>query len=81
MKVKEKHMHFDIESETPINRHLIVFSFKVLRDYLYSVGFSKVVGHGFGLYPFPNFMQPLLKKIDPYHCHQMVFIAYKAKSN
>ena len=39
--------------------------------------FEDVKGYGFGLYPFPNFMQPVLEKIDPYHCHQMVFIAKK----
>ena len=50
-------------------------------EYLESVGFDRVRGYGFGLYPFPNFMQPLLEKIDPYHCHQMVFIAHKTKSS
>lgn len=62
---------------TPLHRHLVVFSFRVLRDYLQQVGFKKVVGRGFGLYPFPNFTQPMFEKIDPYHCHQMVFVATK----
>jgi hypothetical protein len=43
------------------------------------LGFEDVRGYGFGLYPFPNFLQPVLEKIDPYHCHQMVFMARKAK--
>lgn len=67
----------DIESETPVHRHLVVFSYRVLRQYLSMIGFSEVKGYGFGLYPFPAFMQPVLERIDPYHCHQMVFIAGK----
>jgi SAM-dependent methyltransferase len=67
----------DAEDATPMHRHLVVFSFRVLRRYLSMIGFSNVQGHGFGLYPFPRFMQPFLEKIDPYHCHQMVFIAKK----
>ena len=67
----------DVESDTPLHRHLVVFSFRVLRHYLKLIGFSDVKGYGFGLYPLPNFMQPVLEKIDPYHCHQMVMIAKK----
>jgi methionine biosynthesis protein MetW len=76
-KVSSEDLHPDTERDTPIHRHFIVFSYRVLRDYLNSVGFSTVEGHGFGVYPFPNFLQPILEKIDPYHCHQMVFIAKK----
>ena len=65
------------DSDTPQHRHLVVFSFLVLRRYLRMLGFRSVRGHGFGLYPFPNLMQPLLEKLDPYHCHQMVFLAIK----
>ena len=67
----------DTERDTPVHRHLVVFSYRVLRDYLNMIGFVDVRGHGYGLYPFPNFMQPLLERIDPYHCHQMVFVARK----
>lgn len=66
-----------VENETPMNRHLVVFSYKVLRKYLSLVGFNHVRGCGFGLYPFPNFFQPLIERIDPYHCHQMLFVATK----
>jgi len=76
-KVSPKDMVPDPESDTPVYRHLVVFSFRVLRSYLRSIGFSHVAGCGFGLYPFPNFMQPVLERIDPYHCHQMVFTAKK----
>jgi len=76
-KVSSEALQSDAESDTPVHRHLVVFSFKVLRKYLQMIGFSEVAGYGFGLYPFPNFMQPFLEKIDPYHCHQMVFIAKK----
>jgi SAM-dependent methyltransferase len=81
LKVRSESLHPDTERDTPIHRHFIVFSYRVLLDYLDSIGFNNVKGYGFGLYPFPNFLQPLLEKIDPYHCHQMVFIAYKTKSN
>lgn len=64
-----------VEGDTPQHRHLIVFSFRVLRDYLRLLGFVDVRGYGFGLYPFPNWSQPVLQRIDPYHCHQMVFAA------
>jgi hypothetical protein len=54
---------------TAVHRHLLVFSYRVLKQYLEMLGF--------GLYPFPNFMQRPLERIDPYHCHQMVFVATK----
>ena len=74
---KIKNVELDSESDTPVHRHLVVFSYRVLRQYLRMIGFSSVTGHGFGLYPFPKFTQPLLEKLDPYHCHQMVFVAKK----
>jgi len=76
-KVSPQEMVPDPESEKPIFRHLVIFSYRVLKTYLRMIGFSDVVGRCFGLYPFPNFMQPILEKLDPYHCHQMVFIAKK----
>ncbi|MBK8509756.1 MAG: class I SAM-dependent methyltransferase [Candidatus Competibacteraceae bacterium] len=76
-KVSSKDLVHDAESETPVHRHLVVFSYRVLRRYLRIIGFSDIKGHGFGLYPFPNFLQPFLERIDPWHCHQMVFIARK----
>ena len=76
-KMGSEEMVPDHESQTPVFRHLVVFSFRALRNYLRTIDFSDVVGRCFGLYPFPNFMQPFLEKIDPYHCHQMVFIARK----
>jgi len=76
-KVSSDTLQSDAESDTPMHRHLVVFSFKVLKRYLEMIGFTEVKGYGFGLYPFPNFMQPFLEKVDPYHCHQMVFIAKK----
>ena len=77
IKVSADHLQTDAESDTPVHRHLVVFSYRVLRDYLKMIGFTEVRGYGFGLYPFPNFLQPLLERVDPYHCHQMVFIARK----
>ncbi len=57
---------------------LIVFSYRVLGQYLRMIGFVNVTGRGFGLYPFPRFAQSLLERLDPYHCHQMVFVATKS---
>lgn len=76
-KVSSEDLQHDAEDDTPVHRHLVVFSFRILRNYLRMIGFSSVTGYGFGLYPFPNFMQPLLERLDPYHCHQMVFVARK----
>jgi SAM-dependent methyltransferase len=76
-KVSHESLQPDSETDTPVHRHLVVFSFKVLKSYLLMLGFKEVNGFGYGLYPFPNFMQSFLEKVDPYHCHQMVFIARK----
>lgn len=67
----------DVESDTPAHRHLVVFSYLVLRRYLQQLGLEGISGRGFGLYPFPNVLQPVLERLDPYHCHQMVFVARK----
>ena len=76
-KVSHENLQPDTETDTPRHRHLVVFSFRVLKSYLWMLGFEKVEGYGYGLYPFPNLMQRPLEKIDPYHCHQMVFVAKK----
>ncbi len=76
-KVSHESLQPDAETDTPVHRHLVVFSFQVLKSYLSMLGFEEVKGYGYGLYPFPNFMQKPLEKIDPYHCHQMVFVARK----
>ena len=64
-----------VEDQMPTDRHLVVFSYRVLRKYLELCGFQDIIGRGFGLYPFPAFLQPHLERIDPWHCHQMVFSA------
>lgn len=76
-RVRSDELGHDAERDMPVHRHLVVFSYRVLRDYLAMAGFAEVRGYGFGLYPFPNVLQPLLERIDPYHCHQMVFVATK----
>lgn len=76
-KVSHDSLQPDTETNTPVHRHLVVFSYKVLKSYLLMIGFKEVKGYGFGLYPFPNFLQKALERLDPYHCHQMVFIARK----
>jgi SAM-dependent methyltransferase len=62
-----------VEDSVPTDRHLVVFTYKVLRYYLKSLGFEQVIGKAFGIYPFPKFMQPILEKLDPWHCHQLLF--------
>jgi hypothetical protein len=64
----------DMASDTPQHRHLVVFSFKVLRRFLTLTGFSVIDARGFGHYPFPLWLQPWLERIDRVHCHQMVFV-------
>ena len=66
-----------VEDTFPTDRHLVVFTFKVLRSYLKTLGFKRVASKAYGIYPFPKFMQPLLEKIDPWHCHQMLFNCQK----
>jgi SAM-dependent methyltransferase len=78
-KVSSERQHYDTEGDTPVHRHLVVFSYRVLRDYLRIIGFSRVRGQGFGVYPFPVFVQPALERLDPYHSHQMVFVAELAR--
>jgi hypothetical protein len=77
IKVSSESLESDIEADTPMHRHLVVFSYRVLRQYLQMIGFVNVRGYGFGLYPFPVFAQSVLQRLDPYHCHQMVFVAKK----
>ncbi len=76
-RVSSEELQNDAELETPMHRHLVVFSYRALKSFLESVGFRQIRGYGFGVYPFPNFMQPALERIDPFHCHQMVFVARK----
>lgn len=76
-KVSDEGLIHDTETDTPVHRHLVVFSYRVLMSYIKMLGFKDIKGYGFGLYPFPNFAQPILEKLDPYHCHQMVIVARK----
>lgn len=76
-KVSHESLQPDTKTDTPVHRHIVVFSYRVLKSYLLTLGFKEVKGYGYGVYPFPNFMQKFLEKIDPFHCHQMVFIAKK----
>ena len=68
----------DISSGTPEHRHLVVFSYSALKHALLTLGFDVVRSRGFGWYPLPIMLQPMLERIDPWHCHQMVFVCRKA---
>lgn len=48
-KVNSPELVQDAESETPVHRHLVVFSYRVLRRYLKMLGYSAVKGYGFAL--------------------------------
>lgn len=72
-----KELEAAVEGDTPTHRHLVVFSYRVLKKYLRIADFEDIEGRGFGLYPFPNFLQWPLEKLDPWHCHQMVFTVRK----
>ena len=76
-KVSPDNLVSDAESDRPSHRHLVVFSYRFLKSYLMLAGFKNIRGYGYGLYPFPNWLQPVVEKLDPWHCHQMVFIAKK----
>lgn len=71
---------YEHETDTPTHRHLVVFSYSALGKFLRSLEFEEVVGKGFGHYPLPNFAQPLLQRIDPWHCHQMVYTAIRKRA-
>jgi hypothetical protein len=71
--VGERH----IEDPMPTDRHLVVFSYRVLRKYLSILEFRDIQSYGYGVYPFPRFAQPLLERLDPWHVHQLVFSATK----
>lgn len=67
--------HTDPSEDHPVHRHLVVFSYRALRDFLrLSGGFRIDAAKAYGLYPLPNLLQPLAERIDPWHCHQMVFV-------
>jgi SAM-dependent methyltransferase len=61
------------EEDVNLDRHLVVFTYRVLRDYLNSLGFKHIRCRAYGYYPFPKSLQPILERLDPWHCHQMVF--------
>ena len=66
-----------VEDEIPTDRHLVVFTYKALRYYLHSLGINRVTAYTYGLYPLPWFTQPFFERIDPWHCHQMLFDCQK----
>jgi SAM-dependent methyltransferase len=66
-----------VEDDMPVDLHLVVFSYRVLKRYLELLGFQQVTGAAYGVYPFPAFAQPLFERVDPWHAHQMVFRATK----
>jgi SAM-dependent methyltransferase len=68
-----KKKDLDLEGDTPSDRHLVVFTYKTLYDYMKLLGFRKIFACTYGYYPFPKVIQQLLEKLDPWHCHQLLF--------
>lgn len=66
-----------IEQQQPVDRHIVVFTYRTLKSYLRSMGFKILVSRGYGLYPFPAQVQNLFEQADPWHCHQMFFVCKK----
>ena len=62
-----------LEEDDPFHRHLVVFTYRTLYDYLNLLGFRKITGRAYGYYPFPPKIQNLFEKLDPWHCHQLLF--------
>ena len=67
----------DMDSDTPQHRHLVVFSFRSLRRFLTTIGFTVVQARVFGYYPLPQWLQPVFERVDKWHCHQMVLVCRK----
>jgi len=61
------------QEDVPRDRHLVVFTYRVLNDFLSSLGFTHVEGKAYGYYPFPKILQRVFERLDPWHCHQMIF--------
>lgn len=74
MKPDESH---DLETDEPVHRHIIVFSYRAIDTYLKMLNLEDVQGRGFGVYPLPKWSQPTIERLDPYHAHQLVFSAVK----
>jgi SAM-dependent methyltransferase len=68
-----KVQHLNLEGDTPSDRHLVVFTYRTLYDYLKLLGFRKISVRAYGYYPLPKMMQQLFEKLDPWHCHQLLF--------
>lgn len=67
----------DVSGDTPMHRHLVVFSYRVLRKFLALAGFRITAARAFGYYPLPVWLQPVFERLDPWHCHQMVMVCTK----
>jgi SAM-dependent methyltransferase len=68
---KERTSH--LEECSPTDRHLVVFTYRVLKDFLKMIGFRNIMVRAYGYYPLPKYSQRFFERLDPWHCHQMVF--------
>lgn len=68
-----KKAHLDLDGDSPSDRHMVVFTYRTLKDYLGMLGFRKITALAYGYYPFPKISQRFLEKLDPWHCHQLLF--------
>jgi SAM-dependent methyltransferase len=63
----------DLDGDRPSDRHMVVFTYRTLKDYLGMLGFRKITALTYGYYPFPKSLQRFFEKLDPWHCHQLLF--------
>ena len=70
---KKKKGQLSLVGDTPSDRHLLVFTYRTLKNYLNMLGFQKITTSAYGYYPFPKFMHKFFEKLDPWHCHQVLF--------
>jgi SAM-dependent methyltransferase len=68
-----KKAQLDLDGDKPSDRHMVVFTYRTLKDYLGMLGFQKITALTYGYYPFPKILQRFLEKLDPWHCHQLLF--------
>lgn len=68
-----KKVHLHLDGDNPPDRHMVVFTYRTLKDYLGMLGFQEITARTYGYYPFPNTLQYFFEKLDPWHCHQLLF--------
>ncbi|MBW2431093.1 MAG: methyltransferase domain-containing protein, partial [Deltaproteobacteria bacterium] len=69
----KKKTPLNLDGDNPSDRHMVVFTYRTLKNYLGMLGFQKITARTYGYYPFPKTLQGFFEKLDPWHCHQLLF--------